>query len=94
MTRKRFIKLSMSAGFSRNKANLIAWCCRQQGFSYSKYYDRYLKPRIAFSCSCKKLNSSFSELEKTAKKAAESFKLMLENIKGVIENESKNTTVK
>lgn len=38
MTRKRFIKLCMSRGLSRNYANVCAAFSRGQGISYDKAY--------------------------------------------------------
>lgn len=40
MTRKRYIKLLMANGFSRNAANIDAQCVRGLGMSYA---DAYLK---------------------------------------------------
>lgn len=42
MTRKRFVKLLMSHGYSRNSANEIAWNAYYKDWSYEKYY-RYMK---------------------------------------------------
>ncbi len=40
MTRKRFIKLCMAQGFSRNEANKEATECREFGYSYLDFYKR------------------------------------------------------
>lgn len=36
MTKKRFVKLLMSKGISRNKANFYAWYANAVGRSYTK----------------------------------------------------------
>ena len=38
MTRKRFVKLVMALGNSRNRANALAYACRVAGVPYEKYY--------------------------------------------------------
>ena len=38
MTRKRFVKLLMAKGYSRNSADCIAWEARRKGYSYEKAY--------------------------------------------------------
>ena len=40
MTRKRFIKLLMSKGYSRNGANEIADGVLKDGYSYAEAYDQ------------------------------------------------------
>lgn len=38
MTRKRFVKLLMAAGYDRNEANAIAADARSRGIEYNKVY--------------------------------------------------------
>ena len=38
MTRKKFVKMCIALGFSRNAANNIAYACRAAGESYGEYY--------------------------------------------------------
>lgn len=45
MTRKRFVKLLMADGYSRNEANIVATAARNCGFDYKPAY----KAEIDFS---------------------------------------------
>lgn len=38
MTRKRFVKLLMADGYSRNKANIVATAARNSGIGYKPAY--------------------------------------------------------
>lgn len=38
MTRKRFVKLLMAKGYSRNSANAAAICAQNKGYSYETAY--------------------------------------------------------
>lgn len=40
MTRKRFVKLLMAHGYSRNSANRIADATLKDGYSYAEGYDQ------------------------------------------------------
>ena len=43
MTRKRFVKLLMAEGYSRNSANKIADDLRMDGYSYAEGYDHIVR---------------------------------------------------
>lgn len=43
MTRKRFVKLLMAEGFSRNGANKIAEDVRKDGLTYAEGYDMVIR---------------------------------------------------
>lgn len=47
MTRKRFIKLCMSIGYSRNQANALARLCLKSNSTYNSYF-RLIKMKKAF----------------------------------------------
>ena len=47
MTRKRFVKLLMAFGYSRNSANYIATIERHKGCSYSEAYDYIAKIHVS-----------------------------------------------
>lgn len=84
MTKKRFIKLLMSKGESRNKARQIARAFNYCHKPYKKAYSQYL-----FEVSLKK---SFGRLGDAARKAAESISKCAQSFKKfteVIKNETK-----
>lgn len=41
MTRKRYVKLLMAQGWSRNSANVLAKAARQDGISYQTAIDKF-----------------------------------------------------
>jgi hypothetical protein len=47
MTRKRFVKLCMSIGYSRNQANALARLCLMSNSTYNSYF-RLVKMKKAF----------------------------------------------
>lgn len=42
MTRKRFVRLLMARGLTRNYANSFAIICRETGWSYETFYEGYI----------------------------------------------------
>lgn len=77
MTRKRFIKLLMSHGYSRNNANEWAWNAYYKGWSYEDCY-RYMKTtyliheidwkmRKAIKLGMRKLKRMANDIRKCAK---------------------------
>lgn len=47
MTRKRYIKLLMADGFSRNEANIAAREVVESGCTYQDDYEQYMRDRLA-----------------------------------------------
>ena len=69
MTRKKFVKLLMAEGYSRNCANLMARKVAAQGVSYQKAYD-------ALTGMCrlvKKLGKAFVPVREAAIKIGKAF---------------------
>lgn len=79
MTRKRFVKLMMAEGYSRNTANLMAWKAAAQGVSYQKTYDaatgmsrliKKLKKALVPVCEAAiKMGQAFAEVLRAAQPA-------------------------
>ena len=57
MTRKRFIKLLMSHGVSRNEAVHLANYYNRRNIPYMKAYEKY-KMRICVRLACKRISSA------------------------------------
>ena len=55
MTRKRFVKLLMAEGYSRNSANDIAGDVVKDGYSYAEGYDHVTRLLPLVQAFCEKL---------------------------------------
>jgi hypothetical protein len=55
MTRKRFIKLLMAKGYSRNGANEIAADVLKDGYTYAEAYDQLTRILPLIEAICKQL---------------------------------------
>lgn len=81
MTRKRYIKLIMGRGESRNRANFLAfWNRTAKGLSYEEAFDQYTNPAPI------ETKFSFSETEKAIQSVTEQiYKIAIESAIGVSE---------
>lgn len=70
MTRKRFIKLLMSKGHSRNEAILLAKRAQNAGHSYQSYYA-YTRPMRVAICSKRGFEKAIQTYCKYLKKSLE-----------------------
>lgn len=73
MTRKKFVKLLMAEGYSRNSANLLARQVVAKGVSYQKGYQA----ATAVSRIAKKFREALGPICEAAKKVGESFAAVL-----------------
>lgn len=63
MTRKKFVKILMANGYSRNEANKFALKCREQKRPYEDYIEtNYVWVRL--SVATEKIKNSFDNLSK------------------------------
>ena len=69
MTRKRFVKLMMAEGYSRNSANALAWQVAKKGISYQKGYQA----ATAWSRLTKKLKEALVPVTEAARKMSQAF---------------------
>ena len=73
MTKKRFIKLLMSKGKSRNEARQMASCYNSRNISYARAYSTYRLtiPFIKIACSARQFRESLSKASILMKDFAE-----------------------
>ena len=69
MTRKKFVKILMANGYSRNEANKFALKCREQKQPYENYIEaNYVWMKL--SVATEKIKNSFGDLSKLVGKLA------------------------
>lgn len=79
MTRKRFVKLMMAEGYSRNSANALARQVVKEGISYHKGYravtawsrltKKLKEALVPFTEAVRKIGQAFAEVSRAAKQA-------------------------
>ena len=67
MTRKRYIKLLMAEGYSRNLANAYAWTANLDGISYQQSYDKLMKEDKLYEMVMNTLGPSMKSIERVVK---------------------------
>ena len=82
MTRKRFIKLLMARGMSRNEATGMANCCSAR-ISHADAYRGFLFDRLSYTLA--DVSSAFSRTAALTQKAATSLANMTRAIKQFLE---------
>ncbi len=69
MTRKRFVKLLMARGYSRNRAQ--RWAQRRLArLSYAHYFPIVAKPFVSFVCICHQCHQSLHSVADSFKRFA------------------------
>lgn len=84
MTRKRYVKLLMSMGYSRNVANACARKVVEKGINYQQDYNERLEmaqdllgPPI-LTCTSADMQRAFRELSEAAARAAEKMAVVVD----------------
>ena len=77
MTRKKFVKLMMAEGYSRNVANVLARNAAAKGVSYQKAYDA----ATGMSRLVKKLKEALVPVREAAMKMGEAFANVLRAVR-------------
>lgn len=70
MTRKRFVKLCMSQGYSRNAANQIAMKANSEGKKYDEAYETVLASMDLMDALIPSLSKAIEQATKVIKKMA------------------------
>ena len=78
MTRKRYVKLLMSMGHSRNFANYSAREVMKEGLSYQEDYNGYLEAGLDQRISSADMQRAFRELSEAAGRAAEKMAVVVD----------------
>lgn len=65
MTRKCFVKMMMSYGYSRNEAVFLAACTNAKGITYSDEYKREL-PFLRLKKSINTITAAFNQIVNSA----------------------------
>lgn len=71
MTRKRFVKLCMARGYSRNEAQELALDARQKGRSYAEAMGIVDASRVVFPQLAESLAGTIAEIGRVAAAVAE-----------------------
>lgn len=78
MTRKRFVKLCMARGYSRNEAQELALDARQKGRSYAEAMGIMDASRVVLPQITEYIAGAIAEIGRVAAAAAEGFAAALE----------------
>jgi len=69
MTRKKFVKQLMAAGYDRNTANALAWSLQRAGAVYAEEYARR-SPRLRAKMAHREITRAFGKIADAAMAAA------------------------
>lgn len=78
MTRKRFVKLCMARGYSRNEAQELALDARQKGRSYAEAMGIVDASRVVLPQLAESVEGAIAEIGRVAAAAAEGLAAALE----------------